>query len=60
MKTNEQKVADFIFENDCRNYSSAYLRALMINHGDKFSNHLIKNQWTPQDAIDEILKVKEP
>lgn len=58
MKTNEQKLLEFIFDNECRNYADAYLKALKINSGGNFTNSMIKDQWTTQDVIDEILKVK--
>lgn len=60
MKTNEQKLLEFIFDNECRNYADAYLKAAKINNGENFTDSMIKDQWIIQDVIDEILKVENP
>lgn len=56
--TNEQKLLQFIFDNECQNYGDAYYKALKINNGGNVSAHMIKSQWTDEDVIEEILKVK--
>ncbi len=58
MMTNEQKLLQFIFDNECKNYADAYLKALKINNGGNVSSYMIKSQWTDKDVIEEILKVK--
>lgn len=58
MKTNEQKLLEFIFDNECKSYADAYFKALKINNGGNVESHMIKDQWTDKDVIQEILKVK--
>ncbi len=51
MKTDAQKILEFIFDDK-------YYKPVKINNGGNATDDMFKNQWTDNDVIDEILKVK--